>query len=165
MRLSLLFISLLSILQAQAQENQATNKHFWYSMETSASPEQIWAIWTDVKNWKNWDTGLKDAFMEDEFQLGKKGKIISLEGRKSKFKVVEFKEGFSYTIKTKLPLGSLYVKRYLNTENNKTTFTHEVWFKGLTRGIFAKAFGGNFRKMLPEVLQNIKQIAEANESN
>ncbi len=146
----------------QAQEKAATNKHFWYSMETSATPEKIWAIWTDVSNWKTWDTGLKDASLEDEFKFGAKGKILSLEGRTSKFKVVSINEGKSYTYKTKLPLGSLYVKRYLNTENGKTIFTHEVWFKGLTSGIFAKAFGADFREMLPTVLSNVKNLAEDN---
>lgn len=134
-------------------------------METSSSPEQIWAIWTDVKNWKTWDIGLKDAEMKSSFQEGNKGIITSLEGRKSKFKVIEVNEGISYTYKTKLPLGSLYVKRYLSVNNNITTFTHEVWFKGISKGIFAKAFGKKFRKMLPEVLQNIKQLAESNDTN
>ena len=86
--------------------------------------------------------------------------IISLEGRKSKFEIVEYEERKSYTMKTKLPLGSLYVKRYLKMDGRSTRFTHEVWFAGLTRGLFAKAFGGKFRGMLPEVLNNIKTIAE-----
>ncbi|WP_299365920.1 SRPBCC family protein [Winogradskyella sp.] len=144
-----------------AQDKVPTNKHFWYSLETSASPEAIWKIWTDVPNWKDWDTGLKDASIKDSFNLGVKGTIISLENRKSKFKVVEYIEGQSYTYKTKLPLGSLYVKRYLTTKNGRTTFTHEVWFKGLTSGFFAKSFGGKFREMLPDVLNNIKTIAES----
>jgi len=86
--------------------------------------------------------------------------FISLEARKSKFKVVEFVKGKMYTYKTKLPLGSLYVKRYLTEENGQTKFTHEVWFQGLTGGLFAKAFGAKFRQMLPEVMEKIKEIAE-----
>ena len=144
-----------------AQDKEPTNKHFWYSLETTATPEAIWSIWTDVPNWKDWDTGLKDASIQGAFEIDAKGQIISLEGRKSRFKVVEFIEGQSYTYKTKLPLGSLYVKRYLTQENGKTVFTHEVWFKGLTGGIFAKAFGEKFRNMLPDVLSRIKTIAEA----
>lgn len=144
-----------------AQDKEPTNNHFWYSMETSASPEVIWTIWTDVPNWKNWDTGLKDASIEGYFNLDSKGVITSLEDRKSKFKVVEYKEGQSYTYKTKLPLGSLYVKRYLTVKEGKTIFTHEVWFKGLTGGILAKAFGDKFRTMLPDVLGKIKEIAES----
>lgn len=146
----------------KAQE--PSNKHFWYSMETTAAANSIWALWVDVPNWKNWDIGLKDASFSEQFKAGNQGIIVSLEGRKAKFKVVEYIEGESYTYKTKLPLGSLFVKRYLKTENNVTTFTHEVWFKGLTSGIFAKALGKDFRKMLPEVLLNIKNIVEGNDS-
>lgn len=143
-----------------AQEQIPTNKHFWYSAKTDAKPTDIWKIWTDVPNWKNWDSGLKDAEINTDFQLDAKGIITSLEGRKSKFKVVEYQEGISYTIKTQLPLSSLYVRRFWKEKDGEIYFTHEVWFKGLTAGIFANIFGEEFQKMLPEVLENIKKIAE-----
>lgn len=157
-----LFIFFASIaLNINAQDKTPTNKHFWYSLETSAPPESIWNIWIDVPNWKDWDTGLKDASMDGAFALESQGVITSLEDRKSKFEVVEFAEGEFYTYKTKLPLGALYVKRYLTEVNGQTVFTHEVWFQGLTGGIFAKAFGEKFRNMLPDVLGKIKEIAES----
>lgn len=145
-----------SSLQSQIQ----TDRHFWHSLETNASAEKIWNIWTDVAHWKTWDTGLKDASLTGNFELNARGIIISLEDRKSKFTVVEYIEGKSYTFKTRLPLGSLYVKRYLETGEGVTRFTHEVWFEGLIKGIFAKAFGADFRDKLPGVLENIKNIAE-----
>ncbi|MEM9328366.1 MAG: SRPBCC family protein [Bacteroidota bacterium] len=145
-----------------AQTAGPSNKHFSYSLSTTASPEEIWSIWIDVDHWKDWDTGLKDASMEGAFGLGAKGAILSLEDRKSKFSVVAFEEGESYTFKTKLPLGGLLVKRFLTIEKGQTVFTHEVWFTGITKGIFANAFGKKFREMLPEVLENIKSIAEGN---
>ena len=157
MRLTTLILITAGITPLHAQDNVPTNKHFWYTMETTATNTAIWSIWMDVAHWKDWDTGLKDASIDRALKLGAKGTLISLEGRSTTFKVVEFTEGQSYTYQTKLPLGSLYVKRYLETNNGKTVFTHEVWFKGMTSGIFAKAFGGKFRKMLPEVLLNIKK--------
>lgn len=143
-----------------AQQDEQSNSHFWHTEETIASPEKIWDIWTDVPHWKDWDTGLQDAMIDVPFELDAKGVIISLEGRKSTFKIVEFVAGKTYTLRTKLPLGSLYVKRILKTNGMNTEFTHEVWFKGVTKGIFAKAFGARFRELLPEVLQNVKAIAE-----
>ncbi|MDW3194324.1 MAG: SRPBCC family protein [Cytophagales bacterium] len=139
---------------------KASNKHFWHSVTTSASGEAIWEIWTDVDQWKSWDSGLQDASIEGPFELNAKGMILSLEGRKSKFQVVAFEPGRSYTFKTNLPLGGLYVKRILAVETGKTTFTHEVWFKGLTGGLFAKSFGPKFREMLPKVMEKIKDLAE-----
>jgi len=129
MRLTLLILLMSGMTSLFAQDKVPTNKHFWYSMETTASPDAIWSVWMDVPNWKDWDIGLKDATIESDIRLKVKGVIISLEGRKSKFKVVEFIDGKSYTYKTRLPLGSLYVKRYLATNDGITAFTHEVWFK------------------------------------
>ena len=93
----LLMIHLLPIGLVTAQ-NTPSNQHFWYSLETEASPEQIWAIWTDVPNWKTWDEGLTDASIDGDFQLHAQGVITSLEGRRSKFTVTEFHEGSSYTL-------------------------------------------------------------------
>ncbi len=146
---------------AYAQENAQTNKHFWCSIETTANPEEIWSIWTDVPSWKDWDVGLKNAVINEPFEKDAKGYIISLEDRTSKFRVIEFVKGKSYTFKTKLPLGSIYIKRYLKINDGATVFTHEVWFEGLTAGIFSKSFGSKFRKMLPIAMQNIKEIAES----
>lgn len=142
-----------------AQHNQPSDKHFWYSMETTAVPEKIWQIWADVPNWNQWDTGLQSAELSEKLALNATGIITSLEGRKSKFRIVAFEEGKSYTFKTRLPLGALHVKRYLETKNGKTVFTHDVRFSGITGGLFAKKFGPKFREMLPEVLKRINEIA------
>lgn len=146
-------------MRLSAQPNQPSDKHFWYSMETTVAPEKIWHIWTDVPNWKQWDTGLQSAEISGDFALNATGIITSLEGRKSKFRIVAFEEGKSYTFKTRLPLGALYVKRYLETKNGKTVFIHDVRFSGITGGLFAKKFGPKFREMLPDVLKKINEIA------
>ena len=159
-RSTLLFVFVIGTVGISAQKNSPTNKHFWESSVTQAKPQEVWTVWTDVPNWKTWDTGLKEASIEGEFKLGAKGKIVSLEGRTSKFKVVSWVEGESYTIKTKLPLGSLFVKRFPLVKDGATHFTHEVWFKGLSAGLFARNFGPKFRGLLPEVLLNVKTKVE-----
>lgn len=136
------------------------NHHFSHTLVTDASPEVIWKIWTDVSNWKQWDSGLKDAEMKGDFLIGNKGRITSLENRKSTFEITALEPGKSYTFKTQLPLSALYVKRFLKTTDQQTVFTHEVWFQGLTSGVFAALFGTKFKKLLPQVMEEIKKIAE-----
>ncbi|MDP5171087.1 MAG: SRPBCC family protein [Bacteroidia bacterium] len=140
--------------------NPQNNKHFSHSITTAATPAAIWTVWTEVNKWQNWDSGLSFAMMKGPFELGAKGTITSLEGRKSTFRVVEIEQGSSYTFKTNLPLGGLYVRRSLTTENGLTTFTHEVWFTGLSGGLFARQFGPKFRAMLPGVMEAVVNIAE-----
>ena len=137
-----------------------SNTHFSHTLETRANPAKIWQIWSDVPNWKQWDTGLKSAELGGAFAIGTKGKLIPDKGPKSSFILTELVEGKSYTFKTKLPLGALHVKRFLEEKEGKTYFTHEVWFSGLSKGIFGSALGKNYRRILPEVMARIREIAE-----
>jgi hypothetical protein len=134
--------------------------HFWYVVETTAPPEKIWNVWTDVSNWRAWDTGLKNAEMTGAFAKNAKGTITSLDDRQSEFRVVEFESGKSYTYEVGLFLSSLFVKRSFEVVNGKTVFKHEVWFSGMTAGMFAGMLGKDFQKMLPEVMENVKTLAE-----
>ena len=139
---------------------QGSVKHFQYTLETTASASKIWQIWTDVAQWHTWDKGLQRASLSEPFRGGARGTLISNQGRETKFIVTEVDEGISYTFKTRLPLGSLHITRSL-VARDTVLFTHEVLFQGLTGGIFARKFGEGFRKMLPEVMEKIKQQAEA----
>ncbi|MEL7534204.1 MAG: SRPBCC family protein [Bacteroidota bacterium] len=142
-----------------AQQGPQSDKHFWHTVSTDAAKEAVWQVWTEVENWQDWDSGLQSASLDGAFTAGAKGTILSLEGRKSRFKVVEYVEGQSYTFKTNLPLGALYVRRSFSEQEGQLRFTHEVWFQGLSAGLFAKMFGPKFRAVLPEVMQAVNQIA------
>ncbi|TAE50055.1 MAG: polyketide cyclase [Bacteroidetes bacterium] len=140
---------------------QHSATHFSHSLSTRATPEKIWQVWTDVPRWKDWDSGLKDARLDGPFQAGATGTLIPDKGPESRFVISEVSEGIFYTFKTKLPLGYLYVKRSLSTENGQTLFAHEVWFTGPFKGIFGRLLGKSYRELLPEVMNRIKILAEA----
>ncbi|MEL6607253.1 MAG: hypothetical protein AAFP88_03320, partial [Bacteroidota bacterium] len=97
MRISftLFFVLVVTIGWSQKPSEAPSRKHFWHTVSTTASPESIWAIWTDVSNWHTWDTGLKKAYMEEAFGLEATGVLTSLEGRDTKFTVVAYEEGRS----------------------------------------------------------------------
>ena len=133
---------------------------FKHTVSTSAQSEKIWSIWVDVPNWHTWDSGLQSATINGPFQVGQKGKIKPDKGPKAKFVISEMVDGKSYTFKTRIPFGWLIVKRYLKVENGQTQFTHDVAFTGLFKKTFAKKFGPRYKKMLPEVMSQIKEIAE-----
>lgn len=143
-----------------AQQDSQSNRHFWHQTQTQASPAEIWEVWTDVAHWQDWDKGLRSAQLEGAFTEGAKGSLIALNGRKTAFEIIACEPGQSYTFRSKLPLGALYVKRTLSQEAGQTTFKHEVWFSGFSAPLFAKILGPDFREVLPEVLDTVKQIAE-----
>jgi hypothetical protein len=159
-----LIISTFVVMQIQAQVaptlQEQTNYHFSHTDSTSVSSDKIWQVWTDVPNWKQWDKGLKEAFLDGEFRVGTKGKLIPDKGPKSKFVISELKPNQSYTFKTKIPFGWLIIKRTLEVKEGKTFFTHDVQFTGFLKKILGNKLGKNYRAMLPSVLSEIKLIAE-----
>jgi len=145
---------------AMSASAQQTNYHFKHTDSTQVSSEKIWRVWVDVPNWKQWDKGLKEAVLLGNFEAGTKGTLIPDKGPKSKFIISELTPDKSYTFKTKIPFGWLIVRRTLEEKNGITFFCHDVEFTGLLKKVFGNRLGKNYRAMLPEVLSNIKEIAE-----
>ncbi len=44
-----------------------------HTVETKATPMQIWKIWQDVENWKTWDEQIKLSRIDGPFQTGTTG--------------------------------------------------------------------------------------------
>jgi hypothetical protein len=145
-----------------ARASAPTPRHFWHTLETTASPESVWHLWTTVAGWHIWDKGLRSAELDDTsaFCFGTTGTLISLNGTKSAFSVTAFEGGTSYTFTTALPLAALHVRRTLDQTQTGIRFTHEVWFDGLFGGIFAALLGKNFMHLLPSVMDNVRSLAE-----
>ena len=139
---------------------QQTNYHFSYSVSTHASPGQIWKIWTDVTNWQDWDKGLKSASLEGAFKEGAKGILIADNGRKARFFLEQIQPTQSYVMKTKIPFGWLIISRSMNVTGETTQFTHDVRFTGIFKKALGNKLGKRYRELLPEVMENIKAIAE-----
>lgn len=134
--------------------------HSTHTMLTTAPPEKIWKIWTDVNNWKKWDLSLRGALIKGVFKKNVQGVIIPERGPKAGFKVTACDPNFSYTVTSKLPLIRIHIHRYLGYDNSKTTFTHEIWAEGPLAGLWWTIVGRRFSELLPKTMSNIKQLAE-----
>lgn len=132
---------------------------FSHTVKTTASADAIWAIWTDVSRWAEWDTELDSARLEGGFYLGATGQLTPKKGPKSNFVISQLADGDSYTFTTQLPFCKLHVVRFLCRHDSGTSFTHEVSFEGLLSVVFEKLLGKRFQLVLPDVMQNIKRMA------
>jgi hypothetical protein len=161
---------LLLILSASANAGDVTKLPgyaFKYSIETTASKETIWRLWSDVKNWKKYDTILEFSYLENdtEFAAGAIGYVKAKDAPKTKFELIEVNTPISFVESLKLPLfSSLELKRYFETnDNGKTTFTHEIGFKGPFRWLMYAVVAGTFKKETPLVMSRLKAVAEKEE--
>lgn len=139
---------------------QQSNVHFSYTMSTTASKAAVWRVWTNVPGWKDWDKGLRSAELYGQFADGARGRLVPLTGPRAKFRIQGVQPGEAYTFKTRIPLGWLVVRRFMEYKNGQLFFTHKVMFTGPFKKILARKLGGEFRQMLPEVMNNVRLLAE-----
>ena len=135
---------------------------FDHTLKTKTAPGRVWAVWTDVARWPEWDGELESASVEgDQLALGAKGTLRPRRGPDSSFVVSEFEPEEGYAFATRLPLCKLVVRRWLSGDRDGgTTFTHEVSFVGPLSFHFGALLGGRFRAALPGVMGNVRSIAE-----
>ncbi len=139
------------------------------TLETTATPEAIWAAWSEVSRWHEWDSELLSAVLDGDFRLGATGRLTPKSGPTSTFVISQMNQGESYTFTTQLPLCRLHVRRFLawressgSLHDRTLCFTHEVSFEGLSAVVFERLLGKRFQLALPSVMQALKNIAEQN---
>jgi len=155
-----LLLASIGISLASNLPEKQSNRHFYAEATTSATPEQVWNVWMDVAQWKNWDPGLKDAEMDHAMNMGSVGKVITLQDQKISFEITEFATGKSFKYKVKLPLGHFTVDHMVEERNGQTQLLHEVEFNGFSKFLLGGILGKGFREMLPEAVENVARTAE-----
>jgi hypothetical protein len=137
-----------------------SNLHFSFTIPLNTTKEKVWQTLIDVENWHKWDTELLEAKLEGIFEKGAKGTMKPKSGPKLKFYISELIPNHSYTINTIMPVGNFVIKRSLTEINNEVHFTDDIAFTGFLKHIFGVMLGTQFRKILPDVMNNFKRIAE-----
>lgn len=137
-----------------------SNHHFSLSIEINSSKEKLWKRLIDVPSWHIWDTELKSAKLKGVFEEGAKGVFLPKKGPELHFVLTEVKATDAYVFKTKMPLGWLVIKRTIEEKKDTVIFTDDIAFTGLLKYLFGSILGQSFKRVLPEVLENLKRVVE-----
>lgn len=149
--------------RASTTTAEGTNSLFKHSVTVKAPPERVWSIWMDVTNWPTWDPLIKASSSAGPLKLGAQGRVVPKRGLPSSFKIVSFEPKIKWALEASLIAAKLKVTRSLITQDNFTTFTHEVEFSGFASSIFANLLGPEFRVALPEVMNRLAAQAMTSE--
>lgn len=148
-----------------ARPAQPTDRHFWHAESIDpAQADAVFALWTDVARWPEFDTGLRSAELEAAGTRitaeGQRGSLVdAADGRRVRWRVTGFDAGARrYTFTSRLPLASLHVHRFVAPDAR--SITHEVWFSGLLAGFWSSRFGADFRRQLPAVVARVAALTQ-----
>jgi hypothetical protein len=113
-----------------------------------------------VKNWKKWDSSLRDSSIVGEFHQDAEGELVPEKGPKTAFTISSCQPNFTYTVHRKLPFAQMYIRRIIGYNNHKTMITNEVWMEGPLSGFWWRMVGIKYQQMLPQVMDKFRQLAE-----
>lgn len=131
-----------------------------HSITTIASPQAIWDIWQDVKNWNTWDHGIEYSNIEGPFKTGTKG-TLKPKGAPLVHTKLTFVEPYKkFVDESKLFFARIIVTHELTTSGNQTFVTHQIEMKGPLAFVFAFLIGRTMKKNLPQEMQTMVKKAE-----
>ena len=131
------------------------------TVETSAAPEAVWRLWSDVSEWSDWDADIDWARLDGRFETGGHGKLKPRGVPASDFHLASVVPGKSYTVESKLPLGKLVFHHELEPPAaGRTRFSHRATFSGPLSPLYGRVFGRKMEKSFHGVMECLARKAE-----
>lgn len=126
---------------------------------TSAPTEAVWALWSEVETWPEWDAGLEYVTLERPFAVGASGTLKPKGGPKVAFELTDVRAGEGFADETKLPLSRMRFEHSATREGDRTRITQRVTISGLGTPLFSRVIGRGIARDLPETLRALGQMA------
>jgi uncharacterized protein YndB with AHSA1/START domain len=132
------------------------------SQETSAPPEKVWRVWSDVDHWPEWNPDMKASRLDGPMRLGTTGNIDTRSGGKHDVVVTHYEEGRSFELEsTALPGTKMAIRATIAPSGSGSRITQGFEPRGVLAPIVAPMMGGAILKTFNSVLGGLKQKVEA----
>jgi hypothetical protein len=132
------------------------------SQETSASPAQVWRVWSDVNHWPEWNPDMNESRLDGPLKLGATGMINTKSGGKHDVVVTYFEEGRSFELEsTALPATKMAIRATIVPSAGGSVITQGFEPRGLLAPIVGPMMSGPILKTFNSVLGGLKQKVES----
>jgi hypothetical protein len=132
-----------------------------HSEETHATPEDIWHVWQDVKNWNTWDHGIEWSSLDGPFAEGTTGSLQPKGGPLVRLKLTHVEPMKMFVDEAKLFLARIIDSHYITNSDGKIQVTHQIEMKGPLAFLFAYLIGRSMKKNLPREMKSMIKKAES----
>lgn len=127
------------------------------SIETTASPLRIWALFSDIPGWKAWNAGIENIDMHGPFAKGTRFSMQPPGQDAFESTLIDVSENQGFTDETVIDGTRVVVHHRLESladGRTKITYSTEI------TGPHAQTFGPMVTADFPDVLRALKALAE-----
>lgn len=133
-----------------------------HTVETTAPPIQIWKIWQDVENWKNWDTEIESSRIDGPFQAGTTGCTKFIGTPLFKTLLTQVEPHKLVVQEAYLSFAKVVSYQSMKQVNGKTEVTFQVEIRGPLSFFYACILRRFIKKKIPaemeEMLKRVKTL-------
>ena len=128
-----------------------------HTIETNATPIQIWKVWEDVEKWKTWDQEIELSRIDGPFQAGTTGctKFVGTPLFKTLLTQVEPHQ--LVVQEAHLSFAKVISYQSMNHVAGKTQVTFQVEIRGLLSLFYAWMLGRFIKKKVPAEMEKMLQ--------
>lgn len=132
-----------------------------HTLETTATPTQIWHVWQDVESWNSWDHGTEYSRLDGPFQTGTSGCLKPVEGPVLKTLLTYVEPPKMFVQEAKLFLAKVVMTHSVSQVAGKTQVTFQTEILGPLAFIYACLLGRSIKKKIPIEMTEMLKKAEA----
>lgn len=130
------------------------------SLETTASPESVWRIWSDPARWSEWNPSIKTMEMRGPFAVGTQALMTTDRGRHP-VTFVQIDQGRSFTIEGPVAPGATAIFTCtVEPRAAGSRISQRVSMRGPLAGVFFPMVGKLMAGTIPGILKALAERAE-----
>jgi uncharacterized protein YndB with AHSA1/START domain len=133
------------------------------SVETKASPQTAWKIWSDTSTWPEWNPDVQSMTLNGPFAAGTTGTMKTKQGTRA-IQLTEVVPGRSFRLETTvIPLTRFAFVCQVAGSAGATTLSQAIVVGGPLGGLLGGMMGKQIADTFPALLQGLARKAEASE--
>ncbi|TAN34639.1 hypothetical protein EPN29_02460 [bacterium] len=132
------------------------------SVETTASADRVWRIWSDTTTWGEWNPNVSTMEMSGPFASGTNAIMNTRAGQHHKMTLLDVQQGRGFALETSVVPGTRFrFNCRIVPAGAKTKISQTVEVKGPLGPIMRGVLGPQVSKEFGTLLANLAKMAEA----
>jgi ligand-binding SRPBCC domain-containing protein len=128
---------------------------------TSASRKQIWALWSDLPGWPQWDETLEAVTVDGPFESGTSARVKPEKAKEIALELREVDETRSFVDLQFLPKATMRTEHeILDAEGGGLVIRQTVSFSGPLARLFRFIVGRGLKRDMPAAMRKLVSLAE-----
>ncbi len=129
---------------------------FEHTIETNASTEAVWNLYSDVSTWPSWDEGIEAVTLQGPFEPGTEGVLTPAGQGPLPFRMVEATPGRGFVDETEVQGAVLrFIHRLFPLDGGGTRITHRVEIDGPGADDMGPQMGPQITAGIPQTMESL----------